>query len=73
MRWDVVEDAVLVLFSSGLLTDKEFYAQFKCGEHGGMVRNLLRKNGVQKVRSLAKRAIARRKKVQTCVVLPNTN
>lgn len=71
INWEFVDSVTLAAFAAGIISDKNFYAKYKCGENGGQVRNLLRSKGVDKARELARRAFNRRKKNKSCEVLLN--
>lgn len=50
----------LALFASGQKSGRAFYEEYAGGELGGTVRNLLKENGVDRARNLAKKALRRR-------------
>ncbi len=47
-------------FANGQTSGRQFYASFANTSTGGVVRNLLRDHGVDRARSLARRALSRR-------------
>ena len=52
--------SVVESFASGEITGRDFYAAFANTSLGGNVRNLLRSYGVNRSRSLARKALNRR-------------
>ena len=50
----------LTLFASGQKSGRAFYSDYAGGQLGGTVRNLLKENGVDRARNLAKKALRRR-------------
>lgn len=50
-------------FADGNLSGREFYSRFANTSSGGVVRSLLRTHGVDRARTLARKALSRRELV----------
>lgn len=61
-NWNSLDYISLARFANGTLSGRSLYARYKNTDNGGVVRNLLRENGVDKARRLAKKALRRRQK-----------
>lgn len=59
-NWKLINTSDMYLFGNGKLSGREIYRNYKNTKAGGIIRNLLRENGVAKARKLALRAATRR-------------
>jgi hypothetical protein len=70
INWEFVDSVTLAAFAAGIISGKDFYAKYKCGEHGPIARSVIRNHSLEHSRELAKRAFNRRKKSGFCDLLP---
>lgn len=59
-NWSLIGVGDIYLFANGELSGRGIYNKYKNTKAGGVVRNLLRNNGVDRARKLALKAARRR-------------
>lgn len=59
-NWSLIKTGDIYFFAEGKLSGRQIYNKYKNTKAGGVVRNLLRENGVDRARKLASKAARRR-------------